>query len=379
MKQYIIARWQELGRFYNWFISGIWFVQIMRQVIITGGNIAESAFLLATLWVIVNAVAHALLTWYMPTHMIELVNYLSVIAFSALPELIIIPVIIICFSHWSVAIGRKDFAAGVWAVLYTIPAIFFLIMTIIAITTFVSTGGTHFVPADGIQLVIRCLSGWMYAVVNMLFKKLGEPHYASRFEDLETALAQKQEEIEQVKSHFENALRIANSNFQIAIQAKQSEFEDRLNLIMEQSKSEIERFQNLLESQNAQVQKLSERASSLTATGLENYPKVQIELVEKQVKTVSADVLSELTGISKRQIASARTLQRHNRNKDLILVASVIDWLKTAPLPANKAEQNTELPAVQPEQNTDPLPVAKPTNGHQKITRELGELVELNV
>jgi len=376
MKQYIITALQKLESFYKWFISGIWFVQVMRQVIITGGNIAESAFLLATLWVIINAVAHTLLTWVMPTHMIELVNYLSVIAFSALPELIIIPVIIICFSHWSVAVKQKSIASGVWAVLYSIPAAFFLVMTIIAITTFVSTGGTHFVPADGIQLVIRCLSGWMYAVVNMLFKKLGEPHYASRFEDLETALTQKQDEIERTKTHFENALRTANANFKNAMDAKQSEFDDRLKLIIEQSQTEIERFQNLLESQDVQFQKLSERASSLSSQGLENYPKVVNELVEKRVKTVSVDVLSELTGISKRKIASAKTLQRHNRNKDLIMVNSVIEWLKTIPLPTNKAEQNTELPASQPEQNTDPLPAQ---NGHRKDTRPLGELVKLEV
>lgn len=366
MKNHIKKACKAIAAFYQGFISGIWFVSIMRQVIITGGNIAESAFLLATLWVIVNAVAHTLVLWVIDAHTIELINNLSAIAFSALPELIIIPVIIICYDHWSTAVKQKSYASGVWAVLYSIPAGFFLVLTIVTITAFVSTkGDAQFVPVVGSQLVIRCLSGWMYAVVNMLFKKLGEPHYASKLEALETVIASQKAEMEQSKSHFETALQTANSNFQTAMAAKQSEFEYQINLIVEQSKTQIDHFQNLLKTQNEQVQKLSERASSLSSQGLENYPKVISELIDQGVKTVSVDILSELTGISKRRINAAKTLQRTSRNKELILVSSVIDWLKTVPLSQESKPQDT-----------DPIPA---TNGHRKKTQPLDNLVPLEV
>ncbi len=112
---------------------------------------------------------------------------------------------------------------------------------------------------------------------------------------------------------------------------------------------------------------------------LENYPKVANEWLAKNKKTVTLDEIMQVTGQSKRRINRA-PFQRSGRNKDLILVSSVIDWLKTVPLPTNRAEQNAadsgELPASQAEQNTDPLPV---TNGHRKVTRPLEDLVELDV
>src|SRR2546430_8684766 len=125
---------------YNWLISGKPLVSFVRQLTITSGNIAESAFLLATLWVITNAVAHTLLTWFMSIRLIELFNYFAVIAFSALPELIAIPIIVVCFTHWCTAVKRKDKVACVWAILYSIPTTVFVVMTIWAITSFVSTG-----------------------------------------------------------------------------------------------------------------------------------------------------------------------------------------------------------------------------------------------
>jgi len=313
----LLTAFQKMKAFPRAFISGMWIVDIMRQVIVTGGNIAESCFLLATLWVIINAVAHTLLTWFIPVRIIELINYLAVIAFSALPELIIIPVVIICFSHWVTSYKQKSKVSFTWGVLYTIPASFFLVMTILAITTFVSTGGTHLVPASGIQLVIRCLAGWLYAVVNMLFQRLGEPHYASKFEALETVIDSQRDEMENLQRNFETTLNEMRDNFKMIIESKQTE---------------IDRFQNLLTSQSEQVKRLAEKASSLELRGLENYPKVISEWIERGVKTVSIEDILSVTGQSKRRINNAK-LQRHSRNKDLIMVSSVIDWLKNAPLP----------------------------------------------
>jgi hypothetical protein len=228
-------KFNKLKHLYHGFISGMWFVHIVRQLVVTSGNIAESAFLLATLWVITNAVAHTLVTWIMDAHTIELINNLSTIAFGALPELIFISVVCTCFNHWSATIRQKSKASGTWAILYTIPACFFAVITISAITTFVSTKGVQTIPMDPAWLVIRCLSGWFYAVINMLFQKLGEPHYASNLESLKTSLEEKQTEIERLTSHFETAIQTANSNFQTAMQSKQSEFDYQINEIMSQA------------------------------------------------------------------------------------------------------------------------------------------------
>lgn len=316
---------QRIADLYKTFISGMWFVSIMRQVVITGGNIAESAFLLATLWVIINAVAHTLLTWFMPAQMIELLNYLAVVAFSALPELIIIPVIITCFTHWSCAVKQKNKVSITWAILYSIPAVFFLVLTIWAITRFVSTGGSVFVAASGIELIIRCLSGWMYAVVNMLFQKLGEPHYASRMTEKDAEIERLNDDLERLKLENESELNAIKAAYSI----------EREELLIE------------LNSQNQQINKLSERASSLNREPLLNYPIVAIDWVENGKRTVSIDELISATGVTKQKIAAAirsGKLQKDNRNKDLIRVSSVVEWLKSIPV------IETSIVAIEPSQ-----------------------------
>jgi hypothetical protein len=117
--------------------------------------------------------------------------------------------------------------------------------------------------------------------------------------------------------------------------------------------------------------------NDLTAV-LENYPKVADEWLAKGRKSASMDEIIAVTGHSKRRLNKAN-LQRSSRNKDLILISAVIDWLKTVPLPTDKAEpkprDTDELQPSQSTQNTDPLPV---TNGHRKVTRPL-DLVPLEI
>ena len=347
---------QKLISFYKGFISGMWFVSIMRQCIITGGNIAESAFLLATLWVIVNAVAHTMVLWVIDAHTIELINNLSAIAFSALPELIIIPVIIVCYGHWHTAIKYKSLASGTWAILYSIPALFFLVMTIITITTFVSTKGTQFVPMDGFQLVIRCLSGWMYAVVNMLFQKLGEPHYASKLDERDTAIAQLKTRIETLTAEYSQEKEMLLTSHSTKIET----------LIAEYS-AEKENLTSLLKTQSVQVKQLSARASSLVRDSLENYPIVLNEWLEKGKKTASISEIEKATGHSKRRINAAiekGLLVKDPRNKDFIRVSSVIEWLKIAPLPDTLISSNGHSNGHAIESDIDPFGLPIVTIAH---------------
>jgi len=303
---------------YSYFVSGVWFVSIVRQIVLTGGNIAESAFLIATLWVIINAVAHTLLTWFMPLQMIELFNYLAVISFSALPELIIIPVIITCFTHWSSAVKHRDKTAMIWGTLYSIPTAFFLVMTILAITTFVSTGGSHFVPADGMQLVIRCLSGWMYAVVNMLFDHLGKPHYDSIIGGLNRELTMLKDkfnlEITELKNRHTSVIDGLNES---------------LTSEIAEVKSENAKLKTNLD---AQLKLALSAGLNAADTGVEPlyqmYPSIEKEWIMTNKKSVSLDEIIKVTGINKRRVTNAR-IRKTGRNDALYFVSSVLDWLNS--------------------------------------------------
>src|SRR5207244_11444886 len=81
----------------NWIVGRVqylfslrWIVDLVRWLVGTGGNIAESAFLLATLFVTVEVVAGKLFSWVIPNpDVVSTLNQLAVIAFTALPDLII--------------------------------------------------------------------------------------------------------------------------------------------------------------------------------------------------------------------------------------------------------------------------------------------------
>jgi hypothetical protein len=95
---------------------------------------------------------------------------------------------------------------------------------------------------------------------------------------------------------------------------------------------------------------------------LENYPKVSFEWLEKGRKTATLDEIIEVTGHSRRRLKKA-LLQRSPRNKNLILISSVLEYLKTAPKPEQR------------EINTDELPVQ---NGHSEV-QPLANLVKMRV
>ena len=64
------------------------------------------------------------------------------------------------------------------------------------------------------------------------------------------------------------------------------------------------------------------------------YPKIASEWLAKNQKSATLEEVMQITGHSKRRLNKA-PLQRSPRNKDLIRISSVIEWLKTAPLPEN--------------------------------------------
>jgi hypothetical protein len=175
---------------YRYLVSFQWIVDLVRWMITTGGNVAESAFLLATVYVTINVVAHKLVAWVLPLNMISSLNQISVIAFSVLLELIVAAAIKVTFDHYKMAVGTKKWYAWAWAGLYTLPTIIFLWMTIVTITSFVSLEAINVnYQASGPTLVIRCLAGWSYGMLQTLFVVMGREGYANVFHRLRAEIA----------------------------------------------------------------------------------------------------------------------------------------------------------------------------------------------
>lgn len=92
-----------------------------------------------------------------------------------------------------------------------------------------------------------------------------------------------------------------------------------------------------------------------------HYPGVQEAWLDKGVKSVSVNDVIKVTGQSRQRVVyhAKRTFARTPKNKDRYTVASVVKWLKTAPLPASKGDESQPINASQ-----------NGHNGHHRASRE---------
>jgi hypothetical protein len=318
----------------RYLLSWLWVKQFLYWAIISAGTISECAFLIASIWMSINSSVHPFVLTMMSEKQSIQLSYIATTIYTALPELILSLALVTAINHCrNIRRGKTYWYTWVWAILFGLPTIVFLFISIMTVACSVLKVN-YIMPDWGI--VSRALAGFSFAIVYLLYERIGKPCFASERKALEQTIADLRVEIEQTTSRFENALQTTNTNFKTAMQSKQSEFEYRFNTVVKQSKDRIENLTLLLETQTQQANRLAEHASSLELRGIEDYPKVMIEWLEKGVKTVSIGEIESVTGHSRQRINGAiksGRLQKDNRNKDRIRVSSVIEWLKIVPLP----------------------------------------------
>jgi len=186
----LVAFCRILSAIVSYFLNGHAVVGFVRWLARTAGYIAESALMLATLYVTLNSVAHVLVTWILPGTVIEALNYLSIVSFSLLPELIVASAIQMTVDHWSVFARDRRGAnpAWLWGSLYTAPTVIFLVMTVTTIASFTQSVGNP-LQATGTALTIRVLTGWAYALIEILFAQIGKKSYSSMLDNLRAMVA----------------------------------------------------------------------------------------------------------------------------------------------------------------------------------------------
>jgi hypothetical protein len=92
---------------------------------------------------------------------------------------------------------------------------------------------------------------------------------------------------------------------------------------------------------------------------LANYPLIAEAWLEKSIKSVSVEEIIEVTGHSRQRVVyHAKRAFARTKNPDRYTLASVLKWLRTAPLPT--AGKTGEIPAVSPS-----------SNGHARTTMPL--------
>lgn len=109
-----------------------------------------------------------------------------------------------------------------------------------------------------------------------------------------------------------------------------------------------------------------------------NYPRVAAEWLVNNRRTATLDEITEVTGYTKRRLNKA-PLRRSSRNPELVLISSVIEWLKTLPTPTHNETQNGHVPDELPKISGE---FYQEQNGHSdrpKETVKIDEYPELLV
>jgi hypothetical protein len=106
---------------------------------------------------------------------------------------------------------------------------------------------------------------------------------------------------------------------------------------------------------------------------VKRYPKIASEWLAKNQKSTTLDEVMRITGHSKRRLNRA-PLQRSPRNKDLIRINSVIEWLKTAPLPENSDTFGSVIDGVHVHEEQHAY-----SNGHVNVSIPGDDLIEMGM
>lgn len=158
---------QCIGDLVGYFANGQFLVDAWRWAVLTAGNVSEAALMFAALWITAASVEPDAIN-HLPYGIPAMLSAGSMFALTLLPEIIVYHAIATCYEYWRNTVTEKGnrIAYWPWAVLYSIPTIAFLVMTIITLCSFVSIGHTFTAPTW--LLTARVLSGWSYGVIGLI-------------------------------------------------------------------------------------------------------------------------------------------------------------------------------------------------------------------
>lgn len=147
----------------------------LYKALMFSSRVADGVLMFAALWITAINVAPQFMTGLVGgSANASTWSSLSLLSFSLLPELITVAALVITIKHIIAFCKRREASnpAWGWAILYAIPTLTFLSMTIWTISSFVSHDGGSANITGGL-LVTRCLAAWGYSFVEILFFELG--------------------------------------------------------------------------------------------------------------------------------------------------------------------------------------------------------------
>src|SRR5579875_349646 len=297
-------------------LSWQWTRRLLHWIIMSAGTMSELVFLIASIWMTVNASVHSLVTLVIPDALTVHISQLATAAYVALPECILGLAFVTTIGHYRVwAYNRKDIPALIWAILFGIPTLIFLVLSLITLGN--SVANVAFTMPEPL-IIIRAIAGYWYAFVSLLYTQLGMPQEADRLRMKDTMLA---------------ALRNEKDAMQQALQQEIARIQRELDTVYEENERLI-----------GEKNDLYKAAIQSRETALQAYPQYVIDWLNSLNKTVALDDIAVQTGINKRRLQRAIAkgeLRIRGTNKNLIWVPSLREYLEKNPPVARNEEPDT--------------------------------------
>ena len=333
------------------FLTWEWTKQFLYWLIISAGTVSECVFLVASIWMSINSSVHPLILSLMSERDAQNITQIATAGYVALPELILGLAFVTVISHIRVwRYNRRDTRALVWTILYGLPTLVFLVLSLVTLGCSVTS--TSFIMPMPL-VVIRALAGYMFAFTSLLYSQLGVPQEKERLQEKDEMIAGLRRNHETIL----DVLRKEKDSFIAALRQEKdgtiAELKRNLENITaraSEQKAEMENLKASLEQSINAERALHNAIHKSNDEPLAAYSEECIAWLKSGIKTVNLDEINRFTGHSKRVISSAinrGSLQVSPRNKDLILVSSLVNWLKTVqPIASDKPEEKTHLHIV---------------------------------
>lgn len=309
-----------------------WTKSLLYWIILSAGTVSECAFLVASLYVSLNASVHPLIRTFIPEATTIHLGQLATAAYVGLPECILALAITTTLSHiklWFYS-RKESRTALIWSVLYGTPTIVFLILSLITIGCSMLSINFQLPPY---MIVIRGLSGYFYGLIALLYWQIGKSQEVDR-------LRKKDDFIKELKANTGAFIdQIAEEKALLAQEmAEQKQaFERKIADLHSEIKS---LSQQLLESLSQQ-KTLEHELNKSSEMALEAYGEECAFWLKNADKSVLIEEITRYTGHTRQKINGAiktEALKTTPRNPGRILVPSLISWLKDTPPPERKTE-----------------------------------------
>lgn len=336
-------QWQAIGQgakkaasgLFHDIITWAWTKKLLNWIILSAGTGSECAFLVASVWMSVNGNVHLFVLNFLTEQQTRDLSALATIAYIALPECIVFLAVQTTLNHiflaWY-AYKRKDnemlIVESIWTFLFGLPAILFIVLSLITLAYSVRNEVVNF---PDWMVILRALGAYTYAFIAFLYVGNGATK-------IKKEMAKRDQLIEELKQQNENNL------LQLRQQKDQElgELQKELAILNDQTKYQK---QLLLEFKEKELRWQNEINKS-SDMALEAYGEEVAIWLKSGIKTASIDDITRFTGHSKQKIKGALKtglLKTSTRNSELILIDSLISWLKMVDMPTGKTG---EMPAL---------------------------------